>query len=157
MTYEGQHWHASDRCFCCNHCGRALLGRPFLPRHGLIFCSRACSLGSEPTAPGPGHRSWSAGTVSTPLAASTASFSAVEGTSELTTKDTSTELEPGEITLKSYPGTESSPPPTPDSLEVTCPDPSPATSLAMPPNHSRSSLHPNYTPSHHEHWFCPLL
>ncbi|KAF6091310.1 prickle planar cell polarity protein 3 [Phyllostomus discolor] len=94
MTYEGQHWHASDRCFCCNHCGRALLGRPFLPRRGLIFCSRACSLGSEPTAPGPGRCSWSAGTASAPLAASTASFSAVEGTSELTTKDTSTELEP---------------------------------------------------------------
>ncbi|XP_045716639.1 prickle planar cell polarity protein 3 isoform X2 [Phyllostomus hastatus] len=94
MTYEGQHWHASDHCFCCNRCGRALLGRPFLPRRGLIFCSRACSLGSEPTAPGPGRCSWSAGTVSAPLAASTASFSTVEGTSELTTKDTSTELEP---------------------------------------------------------------
>ncbi|XP_037015117.2 prickle planar cell polarity protein 3 isoform X2 [Artibeus jamaicensis] len=94
MTYEGQHWHASDHCFCCSRCGRALLGRPFLPRRGLIFCSRACSLGSEPTAPGPGRRSWSAGTVPAPLAASTASFSAVEETSELTTKDTSTEPEP---------------------------------------------------------------
>ncbi|XP_036918371.1 prickle planar cell polarity protein 3 isoform X1 [Sturnira hondurensis] len=94
MTYEGQHWHASDHCFCCSRCGRALLGRPFLPRRGLIFCSRACSLGSEPTAPEPGRRSWSAGTVSAPLAASTASFSAVEETPELATKDTSTELEP---------------------------------------------------------------
>ncbi|MBW04989.1 Prickle-like protein 3, partial [Eschrichtius robustus] len=95
MAYEGQHWHASDRCFCCSRCGRALLGRPFLPRRGLIFCSRACSLGSEPTAPGPGRRSWSAGTVSTPLTASTASFSAVEGASETSTKGTSTEPAPG--------------------------------------------------------------
>ncbi|XP_024601006.1 prickle planar cell polarity protein 3 isoform X2 [Neophocaena asiaeorientalis asiaeorientalis] len=94
MAYEGQHWHASDRCFCCSRCGRALLGRPFLPRRGLIFCSRACSLGSELTAPGPGRRSWSAGTVSTPLTASTASFSAVEGASETSTKGTSTELPP---------------------------------------------------------------
>uniref|UniRef100_A0A9L0J0X6 Prickle planar cell polarity protein 3 n=1 Tax=Equus asinus TaxID=9793 RepID=A0A9L0J0X6_EQUAS len=82
MAYEGQHWHASDRCFCCSRCGRALLGRPFLPRRGLIFCSRACSLGSEPTAPGPGRRT------------STASFSAVEGASETATKGTSTEPAP---------------------------------------------------------------
>ncbi|XP_049727873.1 prickle planar cell polarity protein 3 isoform X2 [Elephas maximus indicus] len=93
MAYEGQHWHASDRCFCCSCCGRALLGLPFLPRCGLIFCSRACSLRSEPTAPGPGRRSWSAGTVSTPLAASTAS-SAVEGASETATKGTSTKSAP---------------------------------------------------------------
>lgn len=88
MAYEGQHWHASDRCFCCSRCGRALLGRPFLPRRGLIFCSRACSLGSEPTTPGPGRRSWSAGTVTAPLTASTASFSAAEGASKTATKDT---------------------------------------------------------------------
>lgn len=94
MAYEGQHWHASDRCFCCSRCGRALLGRPFLPRRGLIFCSRACSLVSEPTAPGPGRRSWSAGTVTAPLAASTASFSAAEGASETTTKGTCTESAP---------------------------------------------------------------
>lgn len=103
MAYEGQHWHASDRCFCCSRCGRALLGRPFLPRRGLIFCSRACSLGSEPTASGPGRRSWSAGTVSAPLAASTASFSVAEATSETATKGTSTEVEPGESSLESCP------------------------------------------------------
>lgn len=99
MAYEGQHWHASDRCFCCSRCGRALLGRPFLPRRGLIFCSRACSLGSEPTASGTGRRSWSAGTVSTPLTASTASFSTAEA-SETATKGTSTEPEAGELTLE---------------------------------------------------------
>ncbi|MXQ98837.1 hypothetical protein E5288_WYG013422 [Bos mutus] len=94
MAYEGQHWHASERCFCCSRCGRALLGRPFLPRRGLIFCSRACSLGSEPMAPAHSRRSWSTSTVSTPLTASTASFSAVEGASETTTKGTNTEAAP---------------------------------------------------------------
>ncbi|KAK0145947.1 Prickle-like protein 2 [Merluccius polli] len=48
MTYEGQHWHAVETCFCCARCRLALLGRPFLPRGGLIFCSRACSLGEDP-------------------------------------------------------------------------------------------------------------
>ncbi|MGH0174012.1 UNVERIFIED_CONTAM: hypothetical protein FKN15_011397 [Acipenser sinensis] len=48
MAYEGQHWHAAAECFCCSRCGLALLGRPFLPKQGLIFCSRACSLGEDP-------------------------------------------------------------------------------------------------------------
>ncbi|XP_073327113.1 uncharacterized protein prickle3 isoform X3 [Pagrus major] len=48
MTYEGQHWHAVEACFCCARCQLPLLGRPFLPRGGLIFCSRACSLGEDP-------------------------------------------------------------------------------------------------------------
>lgn len=48
MTYEGQHWHASEACFCCARCHLPLLGRPFLPRGGLIFCSRPCSLGEDP-------------------------------------------------------------------------------------------------------------
>ncbi|XP_056129311.1 prickle planar cell polarity protein 3 [Lampris incognitus] len=48
MTYEGQHWHAAESCFCCARCRLPLLGRPFLPRGGLIFCSRPCSLGEEP-------------------------------------------------------------------------------------------------------------
>ncbi|XP_054644194.1 prickle-like protein 2 isoform X2 [Dunckerocampus dactyliophorus] len=47
MTYEGQHWHAVEFCFCCARCGLPLLGRPFLPRRGLIFCSRSCSLGED--------------------------------------------------------------------------------------------------------------
>lgn len=147
MAYEGQHWHASDRCFCCSRCGRALLGRPFLPRRGLIFCSRACSLGSEPTASGPGRRSWSAGTVSAPLEASTASFSAVEGPSETSTKGTSTEVEPGELTLESCPAPLSPSPTNPWPLGVTRPVPLPAVPLAPPPNHPRPGLHPNYTSS----------
>ncbi|XP_076812370.1 uncharacterized protein LOC143459212 isoform X2 [Clavelina lepadiformis] len=48
MQYEGQHWHATDSCFCCNRCRKSLLGRPFLPKHGRIFCSKACSLGEDP-------------------------------------------------------------------------------------------------------------
>ncbi|XP_028303260.1 prickle-like protein 2b isoform X2 [Gouania willdenowi] len=48
MTYEGQHWHATEGCFCCARCKRSLLGRPFLPKQGHIFCSRSCSLGEEP-------------------------------------------------------------------------------------------------------------
>uniref|UniRef100_A0A7N9AWA3 Prickle homolog 3 n=2 Tax=Mastacembelus armatus TaxID=205130 RepID=A0A7N9AWA3_9TELE len=48
MTYEGQHWHAVESCFCCALCQLPLLGRPFLPRAGLIFCSRSCSLGEDP-------------------------------------------------------------------------------------------------------------
>uniref|UniRef100_A0A3B3ZIB3 Uncharacterized protein n=1 Tax=Periophthalmus magnuspinnatus TaxID=409849 RepID=A0A3B3ZIB3_9GOBI len=48
MTFEGQHWHAVEACFCCARCHLPLLGRPFLPRAGLIFCSRACSLGDDP-------------------------------------------------------------------------------------------------------------
>lgn len=45
MTHEGQHWHATDGCFCCHTCRASLLGRPFLPRRGLIFCSIGCSKG----------------------------------------------------------------------------------------------------------------
>ncbi|XP_034393130.1 prickle planar cell polarity protein 3 isoform X3 [Cyclopterus lumpus] len=48
MTYEGQHWHAVESCFCCACCQLPLLGRPFLPRGGLIYCSRPCSLGEDP-------------------------------------------------------------------------------------------------------------
>lgn len=48
MTYEGQHWHAVETCFCCARCRLPLLGRPFLPRGRLIYCSRSCSLGEDP-------------------------------------------------------------------------------------------------------------
>ncbi|XP_068413722.1 prickle-like protein 2 isoform X2 [Eschrichtius robustus] len=48
MTYDGQHWHATETCFCCAHCKKSLLGRPFLPKQGQIFCSRACSAGEDP-------------------------------------------------------------------------------------------------------------
>ncbi len=47
MTHEGQHWHATDNCFSCQTCNISLLGRPFLPRRGLIYCSVACSKGEQ--------------------------------------------------------------------------------------------------------------
>uniref|UniRef100_A0A8D8Q7G3 Protein prickle n=1 Tax=Cacopsylla melanoneura TaxID=428564 RepID=A0A8D8Q7G3_9HEMI len=49
MSHEGQHWHATDACFACATCALSLLGRPFLPRAGLIYCSIACSKGEPPT------------------------------------------------------------------------------------------------------------
>jgi hypothetical protein len=39
MTHEGQHWHATDACFRCSTCEISLLGKPFLPKHGVIYCS----------------------------------------------------------------------------------------------------------------------
>ena len=48
MSHEGQHWHATEKCFSCCTCHRSLLGRPFLPKHGLIYCSSACSRGELP-------------------------------------------------------------------------------------------------------------
>lgn len=49
MSHEGQHWHAIENCFCCHTCHTSLLGRPFLPRRGAIYCSIACSKGEPPT------------------------------------------------------------------------------------------------------------
>ena len=43
MTHEGQHWHATEHCFKCHTCQKSLLGQPFLPKHGVIYCSAACS------------------------------------------------------------------------------------------------------------------
>ncbi|EEC00366.1 prickle, putative [Ixodes scapularis] len=45
MSHEGQHWHATEACFRCSACQTSLLGRPFLPRKGLIYCSLQCSKG----------------------------------------------------------------------------------------------------------------
>lgn len=59
MSHEGQHWHATEHCFCCHTCRTSLLGRPFLPRRGAIYCSIACSKGEPPTpsdSSGPGVR-----------------------------------------------------------------------------------------------------
>ncbi|NXV25311.1 PRIC3 protein, partial [Cepphus grylle] len=63
MSYEGQHWHALPGCFCCAACGRPLLGLPFLPRGGQLFCSRPCARRPDPPpAPRPAaRRSWGGG------------------------------------------------------------------------------------------------
>lgn len=47
MSHEGQHWHATENCFRCHACQVPLLGRPFLPRKGLIYCSVHCSKGDN--------------------------------------------------------------------------------------------------------------
>lgn len=47
MTYEGLHWHAAESCFSCAQCQTSLLGCPFLPKEGQIYCSKACSLGED--------------------------------------------------------------------------------------------------------------
>lgn len=49
MSHEGQHWHATEACFRCATCRQSLLGRPFLPRKGLIYCSLQCSKGDSKT------------------------------------------------------------------------------------------------------------
>ncbi|XP_071817792.1 uncharacterized protein [Apostichopus japonicus] len=48
MSHEGQHWHANEKCFSCCNCKCGLLGRPFLPKQGLIYCSSACSRSEKP-------------------------------------------------------------------------------------------------------------
>ena len=47
MTYDGLHWHATETCFSCVQCKASLLGCPFLPRQGRIYCSKSCSLGED--------------------------------------------------------------------------------------------------------------
>ncbi|CAG0895762.1 unnamed protein product [Cyprideis torosa] len=59
MSHGGQHWHATVDCFCCSTCKASLVGRPFLPRRGLIYCSVGCSKaeGGDTGSPSPSNRS----------------------------------------------------------------------------------------------------
>ena len=43
MSHSGLHWHANETCFACYTCGRSLLGSPFYPRYGQLYCSLDCS------------------------------------------------------------------------------------------------------------------
>ena len=43
MSHGDHHWHATDECFNCFNCKALLLGKPFLPRRGCVFCSITCS------------------------------------------------------------------------------------------------------------------
>lgn len=45
MAHGGKHWHATQQCFSCYNCREPLLGRPFLPKNGEIYCSPECSRG----------------------------------------------------------------------------------------------------------------
>ncbi|XP_047247229.1 prickle-like protein 1a [Girardinichthys multiradiatus] len=47
MTYDGLHWHATENCFSCGQCKSSLIGCPFLPHQGRIYCSKACALGED--------------------------------------------------------------------------------------------------------------
>uniref|UniRef100_A0A1A7Z8M8 Prickle-like 1a n=2 Tax=Iconisemion striatum TaxID=60296 RepID=A0A1A7Z8M8_9TELE len=47
MTYDGLHWHATEGCFSCVQCKSSLIGCPFLPYQGRIYCSKACTLGED--------------------------------------------------------------------------------------------------------------
>ena len=51
MAHGSQHWHANEKCFSCFNCGISLLGQPFLPKNGEIFCSSSCSRGIPPPNP----------------------------------------------------------------------------------------------------------
>ncbi|XP_066935130.1 LOW QUALITY PROTEIN: prickle planar cell polarity protein 3-like [Clytia hemisphaerica] len=51
MAHGSQHWHANEKCFSCFNCGQTLLGQPFLPKNGEIFCSSGCSRGIPPPNP----------------------------------------------------------------------------------------------------------
>ena len=43
ITYEDQHWHATDECFKCYTCDKSLRGGlMFIPKHGVIYCSNTC-------------------------------------------------------------------------------------------------------------------
>ena len=43
ITYEDQHWHATDECFKCFTCAKSLRGGlMFIPKHGVIYCSNVC-------------------------------------------------------------------------------------------------------------------
>lgn len=48
MAHNGQHWHANPQCFSCYTCGKSLLGAPFLPKNGEIYCSPECGHGIHP-------------------------------------------------------------------------------------------------------------
>lgn len=48
MAHGSQHWHATEKCFSCYTCGLCLLGKPFLPKNGEIYCSSSCSRGVLP-------------------------------------------------------------------------------------------------------------
>ena len=49
MEHNGQHWHATESCYCCYTCRKPLLGQPFLPKNGEIYCSPECSRGMPVT------------------------------------------------------------------------------------------------------------
>ena len=48
VTYQDQHWHANrEGCFNCHNCSKNLVGLPFIPKTGIIFCSQSCKKGEK--------------------------------------------------------------------------------------------------------------
>ena len=45
ITHGGQHWHATDACFTCYNCHHSLIGQPFLPHYGKLYCGTDCGSG----------------------------------------------------------------------------------------------------------------
>ncbi|XP_054835211.1 prickle-like protein 4 [Eublepharis macularius] len=70
-TLQGQHWHAKGSCFCCSLCQKALLGQLISTRHGLLFCSEACSLEKEAVLSSTGSDSSDSAFISAPSPDST--------------------------------------------------------------------------------------
>uniref|UniRef100_A0ACB8F4R9 Uncharacterized protein n=1 Tax=Sphaerodactylus townsendi TaxID=933632 RepID=A0ACB8F4R9_9SAUR len=70
-TLQGQHWHAKGSCFCCSLCQKALLGQLITTRHGLLFCSEACSLEKESVLSSTGSDSSDSAFISAPSPDST--------------------------------------------------------------------------------------
>ena len=97
MTHEGQHWHATPECFSCHTCHSSLLGHPFLPRRGLIYCSVACSKGEPTSSPSKAAasaalQSQSPQSSTTGSAAAAASTTAAESSSSTATSTPTTNL-----------------------------------------------------------------
>ena len=44
ISFQDQHWHATDECFKCYTCSKSLkkAGGQFIPKHGVIYCSENC-------------------------------------------------------------------------------------------------------------------
>ena len=40
LQHEQQVWHGTDKCFVCTFCSVTLVGQPYLPRDGKVFCSK---------------------------------------------------------------------------------------------------------------------
>ena len=42
ISHNDSHWHASPACFGCASCKQSLVGKRFLLKNNLLFCSPAC-------------------------------------------------------------------------------------------------------------------
>lgn len=43
IQYQELYWHANKSCFFCSVCKKNLVDCPFLPKKGLLLCSKECS------------------------------------------------------------------------------------------------------------------